>query len=137
MNLNENIQRIKILMEVEEDVKLQKVIKISNNFFDKIFDNLDIEKNEDGEYVMWYDKRLDNRDDSNMSVHKNYWGAFWFSDCKIYNDIVQLAKMVSISKEQIMSLFKDYLNKKYASVFLDRPIQVINNEDCYDDFFND
>lgn len=137
MNLNENIQRIKILMEVEEDEKLQKVIKISNNFFDKIFDNLDIEKNEDGEYVMWYDKRLDNRDDSNMSVHKNYWGMFWFSDCNIYDDIVRLAKMVSISEEQIMNLFKDYLNKKYTSVFLDRPIQVINNEDCYDDFFND
>lgn len=37
--------------------------------------------------------------------------------------------MVSISEEQIMDLFNDYLNKKYASVFLDRPIKVINNGD--------
>ena len=132
MNLQENINRIKTIMEIDES---QKMTSILFPLFDEVFNRFDVIKNEDSGYVTWYDKNLTDKNDDNVSAHKNWWGSFYIEDCDIYTLINGYTKYLPLTKEEFNDQLKNYLNNKYKSVFLEQPItRIHNNLSCYDEF---
>jgi len=132
MNLQENIQRIKTIMEVDNTSKMNSILF---PFFDKVFDRYDTTKDKD-EYVRWYDENLTDRNDDNISLHKTRWGGLYVGDCDVVNELKSYQTYLSINDEEFKNILKDYMNNKFQSIFIDRPIEVIHFDYCSDDYFN-
>ena len=130
MNLQENINRIKTIMEIDDT---SKVTSILYPLFDKMFDIYDTTKDED-EYVRWYDKNLTDRGDDNISLHKNWWGRLYVEDCNIYNELMDYKTFLSLTKDDFTNILQKYLNNRYKEIFLDRPIKNIHYNYCDDDY---
>jgi hypothetical protein len=133
MNLQENIQRIKTIMEIDES---QKITSILFPLFDKVFNRFDVTKSEDSGYVTWYDKNLTDKNDDNISLHKNWWGRFYIEDCDTYNELMDYKTFLSLKEDNFNDILKKYLNNRYKEIFLDRPIQNIHYNYCGDDYTN-
>ena len=128
MNLQENISRIKTIMEIEQNDN--EISNILYSVFDEKFKSL-IPKSElnkidagfDTGYVSFYLN-------DNMIFDKNWWGTLWIRDCNFYNNILSYSRLLSISEEQINNQLINYLNEKYSYAIKDRPIRKINDEFC-------
>ena len=131
MNLQENINRIKTIMEIDES---QKMTSILYPLFDKVFNRFDVTKNEDSGYITWYDKNLTDKNDDNISLHKNWWGRFYIEDCNTYNELMDYKTFLSLKEDNFNDILKKYLNNRYKKIFLDRPIQNIHYNYCGDDY---
>jgi len=120
MDLQENISRIKTIMEIEEDTN--RVSNILHSVFDEKLKS--ITATNDGEGYVFF-----NINDE-IIFDKNYWGMLWIRDCDIFSNILSYSRLLSIPEEETKNQLIDYLNKKYSDVVGERPIRKINDEYC-------
>jgi len=119
MRLQENISRIKTIMEIEEDTN--RVSNILHSVFDEKLKSITA-TNEEG-YVFFYIN-------DEVVFDKNYWGMLWIRDCDIFLNLLSYSRLLSIPEEETKNQLIDYLNKKYSDVVGERPIRKIDAEYC-------
>jgi len=119
MDLQENISRIKTIMEIEEDTN--RVSNILHSVFDEKLKSVTA-TDEEG-YVFFYIN-------DEVVFDKNYWGMLWIRDCDIFSNLLSYSRLLSIPEEETKNQLIDYLNKKYSDVVGERPIRKINDEYC-------
>ena len=120
MRLQENISRIKTIMEIEEDTN--RVSNILHSVFDDKLSS--VTATNDGEDYVFF-----NLNDK-VVFDKNYWGMLWIRDCDIFSDLLSYSRLLSIPEEETKNQLIDYLNKKYSDVVGERPIRKIDEEYC-------
>jgi len=120
MDLQENISRIKTIMEIEEDTN--RVSNILHTVFDEKLNS--ITATNDGEGYVFF-----NINDE-VVFDKNYWGMLWIRNCDVFSNLLSYSRLLSIPEEETKNQLIDYLNKKYSDVVGERPIRKINAEYC-------
>ena len=103
-----------------------KSISLINNSYDKVFDKLTFDFTYDvyTKQMNWYNKK------GKKVFERNHWGRFWVYDCDLYSELSTVPKLMTFSFEKFQKSLIDYLNKRYETLFSDRPLKDIGNETC-------
>ena len=120
MDLQENISRIKTIMEIEEDTN--SVSNILHSVFDEKLKSITATK-DSNDYVVF---KLNGK----KVFDKNYWGMLWVIDCDIFSNLLSYSRLLSIPVYEIKKNLIDYLNKKYSDVLGERIIRDIGDDYC-------
>lgn len=127
MNLQENISRIKQIMESDST----KVKSILYPIFEKTFNQYTISVDEDG-YVRWLKEDIEDPEED-MPFHKNSWGRLWVEDCDAYKKLLSHARLLAMEEKELKSYLIDYLNQRYESEFsITNPIKAMGDDNCED-----
>jgi len=120
MDLQENISRIKTIMEIEEDTN--RISNILHSVFDDKLSSVTATNDGEG-YVLF---KLNGK----KVFDKNYWGVLWVIDCDIFSNLLSYSRLLAIPEEETKNQLINYLNKKYSDVLVERPIIKIGDEYC-------
>lgn len=96
-------------------------------FFDKIFDNLEIEKTEPNHIQFnWYDSKTGKK-----LFERNHWGRFWVYDCKTYRSLQRnITGILNFNNNEFHHLLLEYLNNRYKENFEGKNLKDVASETC-------
>ena len=122
MNLQEQINRIQSMIFINES----NAISFLNNSYDKVFDKLtpDFTYDVNTKQMEWYNEK------GKKVFERNHWGMFWIYNCDLYSELSTVPKLMTFSFKDFEKSLIDYLNKRYETLFSDRPLKEIGNEKC-------
>lgn len=123
--------------QIENLVNDKGVFNLISVFFDRLFDNLEVQENKDSEVFNWINPKFGKK---YIFFQKNYWGNFWVfstdpkkldrpSGYKTYKELQKYQKLFSLSDEDFDDLLIQYLNNKYGHLFPSRLVKAITAND--------
>lgn len=123
--------------QLQNLVNNNEILRVISGFFDRSFDNLEVQENKDSEVFNWIDPKFGKK---YIFFQKNYWGNFWVfstnpkkldrpSGYKTYKELQKYQKLFSLSDEDFDDLLIQYLNNKYGHLFPSRLVKAITAND--------
>lgn len=123
--------------QLQNLVNNNEILRVISGFFDRSFDNLEVQENKDSEVFNWIDPKFGKK---YIFFQKNYWGNFWVfstdpkkldrpSGYKTYKELQKYQKLFSLSDEDFNDLLIQYLNNKYGHLFPSRLVKAITAND--------
>lgn len=123
--------------QIENLVNDKGIFDLISVFFDRLFDNLEVQENKDSEVFNWIDPKFGKK---HTFFQKNYWGNFWVfstdpkkldrpSGYTTYKELQKYQKLFSLSDEDFDDLLIQYLNNKYGHLFPSRLVKAISAND--------
>jgi hypothetical protein len=114
-----------------EIIKEEKINKFINSRFDRVFDKLNLEVEDDRGtiYGRWYNEK------NEEVFHRNHWGKLWINDCETYRELRSYSRLFGLDLEGFNKSLVEYLNDKYLEQFFLRPIKTVGDENnCLEEY---
>jgi hypothetical protein len=108
----------------EEIIYEVRLSNYSDSLFDKVFNKLNLEVENDREtiYGRWYNEK------NEEVFHRNDWGTLWINNCETYKELRSYSRLFGLDLEEFEKLLVEYINGKYIEQFFNKPVKGVGDE---------